>query len=104
LTGNERSTTCGTTLLTVPAVEQAALRGNPVDVWRLVAHHSVIVTTCVKSTYIIAHDDDDIRLFSRLLRLNSSWQGGKQQGDGRRPWRAHSFRDTQFFRWHFEVL
>ena len=68
LAGNEGGTTCGGALLGVVGGKLRALRGDAVNVWRLVAHQTLIVGAQVQVADIIAKDNYDVRLFSILLR------------------------------------
>jgi len=51
----------GATLLAVVVGEADALRGNPVDVRRAVAHHAAVVVADVPGADVIAPDNQDIR-------------------------------------------
>ena len=68
LAGNEGGTTRGGALLGVVGGKLRALGGDAVDVWRLVAHQTLIVGAQVQVADIIAKDNYDVRLFSILLR------------------------------------
>ena len=66
--GNEGGTTRGGALLGVVGGKLRALGGDAVDVWRLVAHQTLIVGAQVQVADIIAKNNYDVRLFSILLR------------------------------------
>jgi hypothetical protein len=67
LPGHESCASGGAALLAIPVGEQCTLRGNAIDIGRLVAHHAVVVGADVELADIIAPDDHDVRLL-RVLR------------------------------------
>ena len=59
-------------LLAVIVGEQRALVGDAVDVGRAVAHHAAVVGADVPVADVVAHDDEDVRLWPAVpvrLRL-----------------------------------
>jgi hypothetical protein len=74
LPSHESRAACGAALLPIPAGKHCTLLGNPVDVRRLVTHHTAIVTTRIKPADIIAHDDKECSasvLFSAANKQHS---------------------------------
>src|SRR4029453_1073427 len=62
LTGDETRASGGAALLTIPIREQRAFLGDAVKVWRLVAHHALVVGAEVPVANVIAPDDEDVGL------------------------------------------
>ena len=64
LAGDERRPAGGAALLAVPTGEHRAFLGDAVDVRRLVAHVATVVAARVVPADVVAHDDEDVRLFA----------------------------------------
>ena len=50
--------------------EQHALAGDPVEIGRAARHHSAVVGADVPDADVVAHDDDDVGLLGRGLRVH----------------------------------
>ena len=68
LAGDEGGAAGGAGLLAVIVGEKRALIGDAVDVGRAIAHHAAVVGADVPVADVVAHDDEDVRLRSRVLR------------------------------------
>ncbi len=61
LPGDERRPPGGTGLLAVRIGEHHPFRGEPVDVWCLIAHQPAAVATQIRNTDVISPDDQNVR-------------------------------------------
>src|SRR5260221_13693832 len=92
--GDEVGPTRCTTRFGVIVGEQHAFLGDFVEVRRLACHQAAVISADVPHADIVAHDDDDVGLFGRRLRLREAWNqsSGQKQGHGERaeprPWRT----------------
>ena len=62
LAGDEIGATCRAAGFRIVVGEPHPLRGKPVEVWRLPGHDALVIGTDIEPAYIVAHDDEDVRL------------------------------------------
>jgi hypothetical protein len=66
---DEGGASCRAALLGIGVGEKRAFLGDPVYVWRVIAHDAKVIGADVMDTDVIASDDEDVRLLvSRLSR------------------------------------
>jgi len=71
-------------LLTIVVSELSTLFGNPINIWRVVAHHPHVVGREIPKANVIAPDDEHIGLVLRQ-RLASKYKAQQKQ------YNAHGF-------------
>ena len=97
LAGDKTRASGRAALLAIPVGEEGSGLGDGINVWRLVAHHALVVGTDVPIADVVTPEDQDIGLFGRCgVGLRDDGSKSRQDDDCGENESAHDG-------WFFEI-